>query len=106
MARRVSLPLLPKAGDIPTLVAIVAAVPDKAVLVAALERFEALPDAERKTRGIKALSLGFFKMALPDLVAAGPAPRVRCLHNHQPPCQGSDAVCTERYLADLRRVPA
>jgi uncharacterized protein YdaU (DUF1376 family) len=98
LASRISLPSQPKAVDIPTIVEICTLVPDRPSLLAALERFVTLPEGERLRLGVKSITLGFFKMALPDLVK----PVKPCPHNHQPPC-ADEIACTKRYLDESER---
>jgi len=107
MADRVRLPLTPSAVDAMKLVEACQRVPDESRRLAALERFVRLNDEDRKRLNVKSWTLGYFVMALPDLVAGGGAgPRAVCRYRHDPPCP-DDAACTARYLREQRdRVPA
>lgn len=100
MGPRMVLPLQPKHLEVVKLVEACTLVPEEPRRLEALQRFFALSDVERKARGIKALTVGYFVMALPDLVNAPPPAPTSCRHRHVPAC-ASDAACTRRYQQDL-----
>lgn len=72
-------------------------------LHAATRLLVGMEQQERRDRyGVKSLTLGYLKMALPDLLERVTAIRSSCRHGHQPPC-ADDAICTKRYLDDCQR---
>lgn len=99
MASRVRLSLQPSQTEAMKLLEAAQRVPDEATLRSAMERFVRLEEADRKRLNIKTLTLGYFVMALPDLVID--VQPQRCRHGHNPPCN-DDTECTQRYLAEVR----
>ena len=70
-ATQVSLTAEPKAGEIPVLVELLA-MASEADLLRGLDRFTGLSSEQARSLNIKALSLGYFRMALPRLLQPEP----------------------------------
>jgi len=66
--RTMRLPLTPRASDLPKLIEAVELVPDEADLLQRLDRFMRLTADQQKTLNVKAITPGYFVMALPQLV--------------------------------------
>lgn len=99
MASRVRLPLTPSQNDAEHLFKACQRVPDEPRRMAALERFVGLNEADRRRLNVKSATLGYFVMALPDLVDGGRT--YQCLRGHAGGCK-DDAECTRRYMESMR----
>lgn len=99
--RQTLVPISPKSADLPKILEAIDAVPDEADLFGRLERFIRLSSDQAKALNVKAVTVGYFVMALPQLVAAAP-PVTPCQHRHEPPCK-SEIECSRRHMADLQK---
>jgi len=66
--RNMRAPLTPRAADMPKLLEAVELVPDETDLLMRLDRFMRLTPDQQKTLNVKAITPGYFVMALPQLV--------------------------------------
>lgn len=71
-AAGVVLPIEPRHAEAMKVLEACQKVPDESVRIRALDAFWALDERERARRNIKARTLGYFVMALPDLISADP----------------------------------
>ena len=88
-------------NDFQNLSACCALVDDDVALALAARLLVGMEATERTKLGVKSLTVGYLKMALPDLLERVAGANKACRHRHQPPC-ADDVACTARYLHDCR----
>jgi hypothetical protein len=103
MSNRTSarIPLAMTANEADAVMRILAMSDDRPAIVVALERFAGMSDEDHAKLSIKQPTVGYFRMALPKLLARQ-APAAACSRGHNPPCPNEQA-CTKRYLDDAQR---